>query len=358
VALVPVACAALASLLTVGAGPPGSGDEPLFPVLAGGRWGFVDRAGRVVIPPAFERAAPFSEGLASVRLGPRRGYVDRTGALVLVPEQEPASGDLHRSFASGRALVRVGARFGYVDRTGRLVIPARFDSAQDFSEGLALVCDRTVQCGYVDPSGLGVIGPGLMAGRPARSGLVGALLTMSMGRETVQMYSASTGRRVGPPWDGAGPFSDGLLPVLYGGRWGAVDGDSRPVIAPVLGWLGEFRDGLAPARLEPGEPCGYVDRTGAFAIPPRFRSCRPFSEGLAAVDLAAGEDAAERVAFIDRTGRVAFAGADATPPFDAADDFSAGLAAVACGGEPAVPGNGVTLGYVDRTGRYVWKPQE
>jgi hypothetical protein len=210
----------------------------------------------------------------------------------------------------------------------------------------------------VDVEGRGVIGPGLMGGRPARGGLVPVVLTMSMARETVQMYSAATARRVGDPWEAAGTFSDGLLPVSFRGRWGAVDAEGRPVVPPQFDWLGEFREGLAPARREDRGRCGYVDRTGATVIPPRFRACRPFSGGLAAVDLAEREEDADHLAFIDRRGQVVFTGRDAQPPFHGAADFSGGLAAVAPGGEPTVPGAGVTLGYVDRTGRYVWTPQE
>jgi hypothetical protein len=353
------ALALLALLLSVPvAAAPAAPAGALFPVLKGGRWGFIDVRGELVIPAIFDRALPFSEGLASVRSGARRGYVDRTGAFVLVPDQEPVAGDLHRPFASGRAAVRVGTRFGYIDRSGRLAIPARFDRVEDFSEGLAFTCEAGVGCGYVDVEGRGRIGPGLMGGRPARGGLVPVVLTMSMARETVQIYSAATGARVGNPWEGAGPFSEGLLPVSWGGRWGAVDAAGQPVVPPQFESLGEFRDGLAPARREAGGRCGYVDRTGAVVIPPRFRTCRPFSGGLAAVDLAEREEDAEQVAFVDRAGRVAFTGGGARPPFDAAADFAGGLAAVASGGEPTAPGAGVTLGYVDRTGRYVWTPQE
>lgn len=348
--------AALALALVAAAAP--ADEAPLFPVLKGGRWGFIDAAGRLVVPAVLDRAGPFSEGLAPARAGARRGFIDRTGAFVLEPEQAPVAGDLHRPFVSGRAAVRVGNRFGYIDRRGHLVIAARFDRAEDFSEGLAFTCEPQVGCGYVDVEGRGFIGPGLMGGRSARGGLVPVVLTMAMGRETVQLYSAATGARVGVPFEAAGAFSDGLLPVSFRGRWGAVDGEGRPAVPPQFDWLGEFREGLAPARREAGGRCGYVDRAGAVVIAPRFRSCRAFSGGLAAVDLAERDEDAEHVAFVDRRGHVVFTGRDAKPPFDGAADFDHGLAAVASGGQPTVPGAGVTLGYVDRSGRYVWTPQE
>ncbi len=65
-----------------------------------GEWGYQDKSGTYVIPPQFDRAEHFSEGLAVVQLK---------------------------------------HKFGYIDSTGRLVIPVKFTQAAPFSEGLALV---------------------------------------------------------------------------------------------------------------------------------------------------------------------------------------------------------------------------
>jgi hypothetical protein len=326
---------------------------PLFRVRQGGLWGYIDAAGRLAIPPRFDRAEPFSEGLAAVELDGRHGWIDRTGALVLAPPFLPA-GTLHRPFSGGLAAVRVGQRYGYVDRAGALAIPARYTTAEDFSEGLAMVCDPDA-CGYVDRTGRGVLGPGFMGGQPVREGLAVAVLAMSMGRQRVALYDVGGGR-LGADFEGAGARSGGLVPVRTGGRWGYLDAAGRVAIPARFAWAGDFAGGLAPAAAEAGR-CGYVDRTGAFAIAPRFRACRPFSGARALVDLA-GEHQAARPAFIDRAGAVVVAGDAGAVRFDAAEDFHDGLAAVGVGGEPSLAGDGTRLGYVDEAGRWVWKPTE
>jgi hypothetical protein len=96
---------------------PSAVPAPLFPVVKDGKWGYVDRTGKVVVAPRFDAAGRFSEGLAPVRLGRQLGYADATGALVLAPEFEPADGTLHRKFSDGRAVVRKAGRYG---RTGKL----------------------------------------------------------------------------------------------------------------------------------------------------------------------------------------------------------------------------------------------
>ena len=39
-----------------------------------GRWGFVDKTGKVVINPQFDDAGSFSDGLAVIKLGGQFGY--------------------------------------------------------------------------------------------------------------------------------------------------------------------------------------------------------------------------------------------------------------------------------------------
>lgn len=327
---------------------------PLFRVLQGGKWGFIDRRGRIAIPPRFDRAEGFSEGLASVQEGGTLGYVDAAGRMVLVPSYEPAA-TIHRSFASGRAAVRQGARHGYIDREGRLAIPLRFVRADDFSEGFALVCDAR-GCGYVDRSGVAVVQPVFMGGKPVREGLGGAYVAMAMGRERVSLYDFVGLRQIGE-FEGTGTPSGGLVAVAYNEQWGYLDLEGKGVIPPAWAWAGRFSEGLAPVKDE-SDLCGYIDRSGAVVISPRFRSCEPFADGLARVDLAQGRTGEQRVAFVDRTGRPVIVGAEAAPPFDGAEDFSDGLAAVARGGEPALAGSGPRLGYIDTSGRYVWPPSE
>jgi tetratricopeptide (TPR) repeat protein len=328
-----------------------------FRILQDRRWGYVDRDGRVVIPPRFDAADPFSEGLAAVRQGDVLGYVDLAGTLVLVPTFGAAGPLVHRPFLNGRAVVKAGDRLGAIDRAGKLVVPARYTELGDFSDGLALACDGEAY-GWIDRAGQGVLGPAMMGGKAARGGVATGFDAMGMGRNSAFLYRAGRGR-LPQEYEDTGNFREGLVAVRIDDRWGYVDGSGEPVIPLRFAWAGDFSEGLAPARTD-RVLCGYVDRTGAFAIPARFRECAPFSSGLARVDLAATESDRAQVAFIDHAGNPVIVGARADPPFDDAADFVDGLAAVSQGGPPFlvaphVPGS-PRLGYVDERGRYVWIP--
>ncbi len=335
--------------------PPAAGPGPLFPVVKGGKWGYIDVTGRIVVAPRFDEAARFSEGLAPVRAGNQLGYADATGKLALVPAFGAAGGTLHRRFSGGRAMVRSGARFGFVDRSGRLAVPARWLTAEDFSEGRALVCDEQ-GCGFVDPEGRYALVLDAMGGTSYRSGIASIVLAMGMSHRRTAFVDAR-GNRIPGEYEGNGSYADGLAPVRVRRFWGYVDPAGKPVIPNVYADAADFAEGLAAVTSADTARCGYVDRAGRLAIPPRFASCAPFSGGLARVDLSERPMNEERVAFVDRAGTIVIRGDSSQPPFLAASDFVDGLAAVADGPVDLAGDGQVRLGYVDRTGKYVWPLQ-
>ena len=59
--------------------------EGLVSVEQNGKVGFIDKAGKQIIPPRYDGAQPFSEGLAAVRIKGKYGYIDKTGKMVIPP---------------------------------------------------------------------------------------------------------------------------------------------------------------------------------------------------------------------------------------------------------------------------------
>lgn len=123
------------------------------------KYGFIDRAGRFVIPPQFSRVNKFSDGRALfVQTGKRHGYgfTDATGSIVIGPEY--ADG---KNFSEGLAAVAVQSTdekkvWGYINKEGQWAIKAQFHNANSFSGGLAAVnCDEYgTRCqAYVDRTG-------------------------------------------------------------------------------------------------------------------------------------------------------------------------------------------------------------
>ena len=116
---------------------------PLFVVTVNGNDGFIDREGKIVIEPAFEKAYPFTDGLAAVQKHGVWGFIDTKGRVVIEPRFVMVG-----LFSDGLARVR-DKRFtdpwGYIDKTGKVVIEPQFDAAADFRNGVARVGFATLK---------------------------------------------------------------------------------------------------------------------------------------------------------------------------------------------------------------------
>lgn len=88
----------------------------------GGKYGFIDRTGKIVVSPIFEYAEPFSEGLTALHNGEGWGFIDQSGKMV-IPTRFEAVGN----FLDGLAKVMVGGKWGFINRYGKMVISPQFE---------------------------------------------------------------------------------------------------------------------------------------------------------------------------------------------------------------------------------------
>jgi len=117
---------------------------------ANGKWGFIDKTGRLVIPCQWVEAERFSEGLAVVRdFNDKWGFIDKTGRLVIPCKWKGAG-----NFSEGLAAVEdANDKWGYIDKTGKVIIPCQWKDAWYFSEGLAKVWDANGNWFKIDKTG-------------------------------------------------------------------------------------------------------------------------------------------------------------------------------------------------------------
>lgn len=239
-------------------------------------FGYVDQAGKLVIPAVFDQAEPFHEGFAVIahklgnsKDGPiyRYNYIDTTGKE-LSAQGFPAA----QAFSEGLAVVAVGEdpqhrKYGYIDTTGKLVIEAKFDTATAFHEGLAAFGINT-KYGYIDTTGQQVIAP---------------------------QYRV------------AGQFTQGLAAVLpTNDSYSYIDSTGKQVLTTKFKHAEPFSEGLAAVWSE-DDQCGYIDTSGKLIIDTKYSKCETFDRGLARAVLEFKE--AEQilvVGYFNHAGQVVF----------------------------------------------------
>ena len=268
------------------------------------KWGFIDRAGKLVIEPKYDEVFPFSDGLALVKEGERYAFIDTLGRV-----RHAFDTTVHSvtPFAFGRALLwvstRIGKRYGFLDTAGTWVIPPTYESASSFSDSLAVVDNQS----YVDVNGKSVTIPG----------------------ERVR----------------SGSFSGGLAPVLLErkGRWGYMDRTGKLVIEPDFYDANDFVNGWARATRRQRDRSVWIDRAGKNVPPPRptnglnyLAIFPPGPDGLVPIESG----------FTDLSGTVVLDGKD---KWEARQPFSSGIAAA------KLPARD-KWGYINRDGTWAIQP--
>lgn len=337
------------------------------------KWGFIDRAGRVVIPAKYPRVGEFSEGLAAVQVGGTHfqggqwGYVDAAGTEVIAPRFDWAY-----PFREGLAAIKVGKKFGFIDRAGKVVIPARFEDVGRFSAGLAAAREGG-KWGFIGTDAKYRIEPRFGSVSDFSEGLAAACPVAEPGKEPKYGYIDAGGWYViEPRFDFARAFREGRAAVRMGNRYGFIGRGGEMVIEPRYSYVLDFRDGRARVhdqkRIRVGdrtwrnvELSGYADAQGR-----EFAPLQPdYDNGIVidpktgklsarAIDLAGDEKDVTDVdldrvpaqhglhrvwtpqttggvtyhtyGFVDRSGKVVI-----PPTLEAVRDFSEGLAPFATG---------------------------
>ncbi len=251
---------------------------PLFVVTVNGKDGFIDRDGKIAIEPIFDKAYPFTDGLAAVQQKQKWGFIDTKGRMVIEPQFVQVG-----LFSDGMASFRkkqVTDPWGYIDQTGKVVIQPHFDCAEKFRQGIARVGFETRQskllsriadvgttCDYQFIDRQGKFVPEPVPTHDA-TGEAGELIPFRK-NELAGYLNAKGEVVIEPQFQVAAPFSAGLARACKEGLFGYIDQRGEWVIAPRFQYANDFAQGLAGVPLG-ANGWGFIDRTGKEVLPAKY----------------------------------------------------------------------------------------
>ncbi len=346
------------------------------------QWGFINKQGKVVIPPIYHEVYDFSDGFAMVKLAEedtttfigttifhyKTIFIDKTGKEV--PHLKRYKVDRYNkgfvdgflkvelgykekkalvntdgkiitlkeyddfgNFSEGLASVYYGSQYGYIDTTGTEVIPCKFSKVSEFSEGLAQVRIGKNKVGFINKTGEVVIDLSGYTFCKFSKGFSGGLAEVK--RNDKYGFIDTTGTEVVPvKYDKVDDFSEGLAGVKLNDKWGFIDTTGQEIIALKYDEVGYFSEGLASVQLN--NKFGFVNTTGQEVIPLIYEDdglyCyyNGFSDGLVQVHLN------NKYGFINKEGQVVI-----PIIYDKARLFKEGLIEVRLNGK---------YGFFDKTG--------
>jgi WG containing repeat len=252
------------------------------------------------------------------------GFIDNTGKLVIgferLPKTTIAVGDFHE----GRARIylrkivdeethgNMNATVGFIDEMGRVIVEPRFETARDFSEGLAYVEAKDFK-GFIDRSGKVVIRVAYRFAKDFHEGLAAVGMNDRQPKNDWGYIDRSGKLVIKQQYSFADDFSEGLAGVEVDGKYGFIDKRGVMIIPPRFDLRreerhtsrtlssGRFVEGLACVRF--GNFVGYINHKGEFVIRPQFSYAQDFSEGLAWATTKGRSNSEILAGWIDKSGR-------------------------------------------------------
>lgn len=242
---------------------------------------FAEAASPFAIPPKYQYAAPFSNGLAVIAMDGQLGLINKEGKEIVRPFYDQMIDVKGRS-------VEVDDNFDneywistYMTANVELDVEMNNigNPANLFSDGLALVV-KSDKYGYIDRKGYEVIKPQYLYAEPFQDGLAVVLTEEGYG------FIDTTGKIViSPEYAGTFMFQEDVVLMLTQDDETILFNRKGKEIAVFNAELelSPYQEGLALVYDRSKERYGYANKKGKLVIEPIYEQAAFFSEGLALV---------------------------------------------------------------------------
>lgn len=310
-------------------------------LFAGGKFGLVDRTGRIVASD-YAFIGPFQEGVARMsRKGRISGSMKRAYGLsklnhflseILVSSSMVDYTKYDQIFRQEAVLVCHECEWGYIDTSARVVVNPQYTFAHDMVNEVGIVqCEQ--KWGLMENTGKELV-PCEYDGVQFLENTDNKIIKVYVEEPKYGLIDTLGQLRVSATYDELGQFSEGRLAVKRNDLWGFVNADGLEVIPCRFQEVQNFSNGSAAAKL--GNKWGFINRQGEVVIDFKYRRAGSFKDELA------------WVYYKNKVGYINQEEAFIVPAtFDRAYDFQHGVARVVVDGK---------YGLIDRTGDYIIRP--
>lgn len=216
-------------------------DMVLLPFRKAEKYGYINLRGEVVIPPKYDHALEFKNGLARIELNGKFGYINQHSEIIINPMFE-----LGLSYGCGCIPVKAQDKWGVIDKQGNFVISPRYDDIES-------------------------------------SGFVNDVCIVSV-NEKLGIITTDGTYLVPPRYQDLSYAGNGLWSFQENGRYGYMDLKGRIVVEPIYQYAFPFRSNIALVETLTQERA-FIDTKGNLLFNRFFSDAYSFSEGIACVKI-------------------------------------------------------------------------
>ncbi|MBN2663554.1 MAG: WG repeat-containing protein [Bacteroidales bacterium] len=287
--------------------------DGLAVVKQGDKFGYIDKNCVLVFPIEYSNVSDFNGGIAQIEKDNKAAYVNTSGEVVLGWYESKTY--IFNEPPRGLVALRFGAKYGFQTINGRRVIPAKFDYAENFSDGLALIKNNPRDM-YINRAG---------ELKPLSAYPNDTTLRLDVGyQHTNQPIKIKVWDCAFIDYNGdivfnlqnitdAFSFKSGKAMVVNGEKYNYIDLSGK-----IIGNWTDFPDDFN-ADFKNGK-FGFINKNGDLVIDYKFNRAKDFSGGLAQVRVGSRTDG--KYGYINRSGEFV------TKMYDEISDFDNGIAIV------------------------------
>jgi WG containing repeat len=256
----------------------GGGDfsEGVAPIIINEKYGYINQTGNIIINPKFDYADIFSEGFGRITYKGVLGYVNRNG-IVISDSGFYFIGEFKNGLAPFAIRKNGVLKMGFINPEGRQKIAPKYTFVSSFSDGFAVACkdgkssirDGIVEFNsnipkssfhFIDIKGDEVFSKRFDSASQFSEGLAGVFLNSKWG------YINKSGKvTIKPTFDSISNFSNGLARVRTNHKNYVIDTKGKIQFENKYYFLHDFFDGLASFQIETGNgrfKYGYINTNG------------------------------------------------------------------------------------------------
>lgn len=118
------------------------------------KYGVIDKEGNIVIECKYDELGGFDEGLANAKFEGKYGLIDKSGRTVIdFLYDQRVYFDKNDSLDGEYAEVKINGKYGMIDKTGKLVIACEYDAPFEVRRNRLIVAKKNMKYGLLDLNG-------------------------------------------------------------------------------------------------------------------------------------------------------------------------------------------------------------
>lgn len=285
-----------------------------------GRWGYIDKNGKMAINVQFDQVGDFYHDFAPVKLGNKWGLIDKSGKFVVQPKYNGLN-RMKNEYIASESTQNNGLLMGYLNDAGKEIVKVKYAGIKNIGSELYAYKENNLwgllnskgevmtlplfnsinfqenndlitisvnnfgiaKWGAINKTGKIIIEPQYDQLIANQNGVLLSRVEKKWGLVT------NKGETIIPPtYEIARPFSKGFSAILLDGKWGFMDTFGHLFVKPQYDMVGDYHEKRAVYGNKIGfinkiMNYGYLDQQGKEIVEPIYISALNFSENLASV---------------------------------------------------------------------------